>query len=162
MNDVSCTSCLCGATGAMVFVLLLWFMKSFKCLSPFEVSFLLTSFEPPHMTTTSLVSVSFSSCAKAVTFVRPYPAITVPLTSHYFPRQFDISRAHPVAWLSLIMTIFYFLGLRVYLIFLLFSVTLLTCSCLWGDWNLFWRLSKTVYRLIIVGIGCDWYSGVSY
>lgn len=59
--------------------------------------------------------------------------------------------------------IFFFLGFRMYLIlllFLLFNVTLLIYSCLWGDWNLIWRLSKTVYRLIIIGIGCDWCSGV--
>jgi len=87
IHDVSCKLRLCGAASAMIFVLLLWFMKSFKCLSPVDVTFLLTSFEPPHMTeASSSVSVSISSRAKAVTFARPYPAITVPLTSNYFPR----------------------------------------------------------------------------
>ena len=87
MHNVSCKSCLCGAASAMIFVLLLWFMKSFKCLGPIGVSFLLTTFKPPHMTTaSSLVSVIISLWTKAVTFARPDPAMTIPLTSNSFLR----------------------------------------------------------------------------
>jgi hypothetical protein len=48
-------------------------------------------------TASSEVSLSISSCTRDVTFARPDPGITLPLTSESFPRKFEISRAQPYA-----------------------------------------------------------------
>jgi hypothetical protein len=87
MHGDSCKSCLCGAASARIFVWFLWFMKFIKCLSPRDVSFLLTSFEPPHMTTASSgVRLGIYSCVRVVICARPAPGITIPLTSNSLPR----------------------------------------------------------------------------
>ena len=80
MHNVSCSSCLWGAASAKLFILLLWLMKFCECLRPQDVSFILTSFEPPHMTTASSeVRLDISSCASVLICARSAPGITVKL-----------------------------------------------------------------------------------
>jgi hypothetical protein len=92
----------------MILVLVLELEKLFKQLRPVCDSFLQASFEPPQISTVSLlVSVAISLFASFVILCSLAPGIKVLDMEYSRPIRFHSSTARPLIWLSPINVIFY-------------------------------------------------------
>ena len=120
------------------------------------VSFLFMSLAPPITITVSFFPRELiSSFAKFVMISSHAPGITVPVTSKSFPRLLPISVAIPLAWLSPIITIFFFFDFAHHFFKFLVGVTLLVVLRLWDTSVTSCRLANGTYLFMMTGIGCS-------